>query len=456
MKYRSPFLVSTSLNLLLQAGAPDVLTIAAMVVIVVLLGVCACMSASEVALFSLTAAQLRELREHGGPKAAPVLDLLSRPRRLLATILVMNNFSMVGITVFSTIVMNGLVDFSQMPEYLVFGIQVLVVTFIILLFGEVLPKVYATSHAMSVALSLSRMLVGLRWFWSPVNETLIRSTSFIEKRFKKRSTNIDADALGHALDLTNDPNTTAEEQRILRGIVKFGNIEVRQVMHPRTGVIAFNQDLTFQELIAAIVESGFSRVPVFEDTMDRVVGVLHIKDVLAHLDVVDFDWKSLLREPYFVPENKKLDDILKEFRAKKVHLAIVVDEYGGTSGIITLEDVIEEIVGDITDEFDDEDLLYSKLDDHNWVFEGKSSLTDVYRVLGMDGSGSSDAAADKQLFEDNKGESETLGGFVLELTGRIPKKGERVDLRNFSFTVESADNKRVRRVKVTLRDETKG
>jgi putative hemolysin len=434
------------LSILLQGGKPDMLTIGAIAVILLLLVISAGMSASEVALFSLTPAQLRDLKERGGVKGERVLDLLGRPRRLLATILVMNNFANVGITVFSTIVMNGLFDFRMMPPLLVFVIQVVVVTVTILLLGEVMPKVYATSHALTVAQHLSGPLISLRWFWSPVNEALIRSTSFIEKRYKKRSTNIDADALGHALELTHDASTTAEEQRILRGIVKFGNIDVKQVMRPRTGMVAFDKDLTFPELLAAIIDSGFSRVPVYEETFDRVIGVLHIKDVLPHLDDAAFAWHTLLREPYFVPENKKLDDILKEFQAKKVHLAIVVDEYGGTSGIITLEDVIEEIVGDITDEFDDEDLLYSKLDDHNWVFEGKSSLTDVYRVLAIDG----------QVFEENKGESETIGGFVLELTGRIPKKGERIDLRNFSFTVESADNKRVRRVKVTMRDETKG
>ncbi len=438
--------MGTPFSILLQAGTTDVLTLGAVLVIALLLVVSASMSASEVALFSLTPAQLRDLKERGGTQGERVLDLLARPRRLLATILVMNNFANVGITVFSTIVMNGLFDFRLMPDYVVFIIQVVAVTVTILLLGEVMPKVYATSHAVRVAQVLAGPLLGLRWFWSPVNEALIRSTSFIEKRYKKRSTNIDADALGHALELTRDSSTTAEEQRILRGIVKFGNIDVKQVMRPRTGMVAFDKDLTFPELLAAIVDSGFSRVPVYEETFDRVVGVLHIKDVLPHLDDAAFAWHTLLREPYFVPENKKLDDILKEFQAKKVHLAVVVDEYGGTSGIITLEDVIEEIVGDITDEFDDEDLLYSKLDDHNWVFEGKSSLTDVYRVLGIDG----------QVFEENKGESETVGGFVLELTGRIPKKGERIDLRNFSFTVESADNKRVRRVKVTMRDETKG
>jgi gliding motility-associated protein GldE len=326
---------------------------------------------------------------------------------------------------------------------------------VILMLGEVLPKVYATSHAVQVAQLLARPLITLRWFWSPLNEALIRSTSFIEKRYRKRGTSIDVDALGHALELTRDATTTAEEQRILRGIVKFGNIEVKQVMRPRTELTAFDRGLSFAELLAAIVDSGFSRVPVYEGTLDHVVGVLHIKDVLPHLDASDLDWRTLLREPYFVPENKKLDDLLKEFQAKKVHLAVVVDEYGGTSGIITLEDVIEEIVGDITDEFDDEDLLYSKLDEHTWVFEGRSSLTDVYRVLGIDGSGTTEADQARQVFEDNKGESETLGGFVLELTGRIPKKGERIDLRNFSFTVESADNKRVRRVKVQMRDESK-
>lgn len=440
---------------MLLASGLDALTILAVVVIVLLLGVSASMSASEVALFSLSPTQLRELKENGGRRGAEVLDLLSRPRRLLATILVMNNFANVGITVFSTLVINGLFDLGRMPAYLVFIIQVLAVTSVILMLGEVLPKVYATSHALQVAQLLARPLITLRWFWSPLNEALIRSTSFIEKRYRKRGTSIDVDALGHALELTRDATTTAEEQRILRGIVKFGNIEVKQVMRPRTELTAFDRGLTFTELIAAIVDSGFSRVPVYEGTLDHVVGVLHIKDVLPHLDSKDLDWRTLLREPYFVPENKKLDDLLKEFQAKQVHLAVVVDEYGGTSGIITLEDVIEEIVGDITDEFDDEDLLYSKLDEHTWVFEGRSSLTDVYRVLGIDGSGTTDADQARQVFEDNKGESETLGGFVLELTGRIPKKGERIDLRTFSFTVESADNKRVRRVKVQMRDESK-
>lgn len=419
------------------------MTLAALIGIVLLLAVSAITAASEVALFSLNATHMRDLKERGGASGANVLELLSKPRRLLATILVTNNFANVGITVLSTIVVASLMDLGAMGEKLVFLIQVIAVTAIILMLGEVLPKVYATSHPMRVAQVFSTPIMGLRFFWTPVTKLLLGSTSFIEKRYKKRAQNVDAESLGHALELTTDASTTAEEQRILSGIVKFGNIEARQVMRARTEMTAFNKDISFKELMEAIISSGFSRVPIYEETADRVVGVLYIKDVLPHIESVDFDWNALLRPAYFVPENKKLDELLKEFQKKHVHLAIVVDEYGGTSGIITLEDVIEEIVGDITDEYDDVDLIYSKLDDRTYVFEGRAPLTDMYRILGIDG----------KLFEEHKGESETLGGFVLELTGRIPKKGERVSLHNFNFTVESADNKRVRRVKVHMRDE---
>jgi putative hemolysin len=305
------------------------------------------------------------------------------------------------------------------------------------------PKVYATTNPVRVALLMSGPLVALRWVFSPISEALVRSTTIIEKRYQRNnSTNISVDTLGHALELTQDANTSVEEQRMLRGIVKFGNTEVKQVMRPRTEVVAFAKDLSFQQLLAAIVDSGFSRVPVFEETLDRVVGILYIKDVLPHIDKAEFEWLKLLREPYFVAESRKLDDLLKDFQEQKVHLAVVVDEYGGTSGIITLEDVIEEIVGEISDEYDDDDLVYSKLDDRTWIFEGKAPLNDLYRVLGVD----------EQVFEEHKGESGTLGGFILELSGRIPRKGERIDLENYTFIVEASDNKRIRRVKVIVHD----
>jgi putative hemolysin len=421
-------------------------TLVVLLVIAGLLVLSAAMSASEVALFSLSPTQLRDLKERGGQRGQRVLDLLSKPRRLLATILIANNFVNVGIIILSTFALAGMLHVDLMPVQLLFAVQVLAVTFVILLVGEVVPKVYATTDPMKVAQLMSGPLTVLRFLLTPLSVPLVRSTTFIEKRYRKRATqNISVDSLGHALELTQDASTTDEEQRILRGIVKFGNFEVRQVMRPRTEVVGFERELSFPKLLEAIVESGFSRVPVYEDTLDRVVGILTIKDVLPHLDKRQFDWHSLLREPYFVPESKKLDDLLKEFQEEKVHLAVVVDEYGGTSGIITMEDVIEEIVGDITDEYDDEDLIYSKLDDRTWVFEGKAPLTDVYRVIGVDG----------KLFEENRGDSGTLGGFVLELTGRIPKKGERVDLQNFTFVVEASDNKRVRRVKVVVHDEAR-
>lgn len=423
--------------------APD--TMILLGIIGVLLVLSAALSASEVALFALTPTQLRDVQLRGGANGRRVMDLLAKPQRLLATILIASNLVNMGVVVLCAMVARDVLDLSGLPDYMVVAVQVLVISFVIVLIGEVLPKVYATFDPVRVARWMSGPLVTLRGFFWPLSETLVRSSRSIEKRFQKRSAqHISVDSLGHALDLTRDASTTAEEQRILSGIVKFGNLEVRQVMRPRTEMVAFDKDISFAALLQAIVDSGFSRVPVYEGTPDRVIGVLYIKDVLPHLQQDGLDWHSLLRVPYFVPESKRLDDLLKEFQSEKVHLAVVVDEYGGVSGIITMEDVIEEIVGDITDEYDDENLFYSKLDDHTWVFEGKTALTDLYRVMGIDG----------KLFEEHKGDSGTLGGFVLELTGRIPKKGERVDLQNYTFVVEASDNKRIRRVKVIQQHET--
>ncbi|MBX2979870.1 MAG: gliding motility-associated protein GldE [Flavobacteriales bacterium] len=419
----------------------DVETAIALGVVLLLLVASAAMSASEVALFSLSPTQLRDLKEKHGPAGQRVMDLVSKPRRLLATILIANNLVNVGAIILSAFVIDSLINIEGLSGLVVFAIQVLGVTFILLLVGEVIPKVYANGHPVQVALRMAPVLSALRWAFGPLSTALVNSTQFIEKRFQRiNSHNISVDSLGHALELTKDGGTNAEEQRMLRGIVKFGNIEVKQVMRPRTEVVAFDKELTFKELLAAIVDSGFSRVPIYEETLDRVVGILYIKDILPHIDDPALDWHKLLREPYCVAESMKLDDLLKEFQVQKVHLAVVVDEYGGTSGIITLEDVIEEIVGEITDEYDDEDLIYSKLNDHTYIFEGRAPLPDLYRVLGIDG----------QVFEEHRGESGTLGGFILEMTGRIPKKGERVDLQHFTFVIEGSDNKRIRRVKLIM------
>lgn len=369
-----------------------------------------------------------------------MINLLENPNKLLATILIANNLINVAIIILSNYVVIGL-----LPETLGSGwqffIQVVAVTFLILLIGEVIPKVYANKHNLSVAKGMSRPLIIMRASFSWLSSLLISSTSIIEKRIPKRETNISVDELEHALELTHDEDTTVEEQKILKGIVRFGNTDVKQIMKPRTDVIAFEFDAPFDTLIPQIVESGFSRIPVYKESFDKVVGILYIKDLLPHLNADNtFKWQDLIRSPFFVPENKKIDDLLEEFQDKKIHLAVVVDEYGGTSGVVTLEDIIEEIVGDITDEFDDDDLQYSKIDDNNYVFEGKTALNDIYRVLNIDGKD----------FEDHKGEADTLAGFLLELSGKIMVKNEKTTFDRYVFTVEAADIRRIKRVKVTI------
>tara|TARA_Y100001935_G_C17199146_1_gene454135 strand:- start:96 stop:926 length:831 start_codon:yes stop_codon:yes gene_type:complete len=270
------------------------------------------------------------------------------------------------------------------------------------------------------------------------------ATIFLQDKLGRQKSNFGVDHLSQALELTSEGDTTKEEQKILEGIVSFGNTDTKQVMRPRIDIFALNEQMKFSEVLDEIKKNGYSRIPVFSENMDNVLGVLYVKDLLPYLERKNFNWMSLIREPYFVPENKKLDDLLLEFQEKKKHLAIVVDEYGGTSGIVTLEDIIEEIVGDISDEFDDEDLIFSKLDDHNFVFEGKTNLKDFYRVAKIE---------DESIFEEKKGESETIAGFVLEIAGSFPKRGEKVLFNDYQFVVESLDKKRLKQIKVTLPHE---
>jgi putative hemolysin len=263
----------------------------------------------------------------------------------------------------------------------------------------------------------------------------------VHGRLGKQKTNLNVSQLSQALKLTSKEDTTKEEQKILQGIVSFGNTDVRQVMRPRIDIFALNIEQKYTEIMAEIIENGYSRIPVFKDNIDQIVGVLYVKDLLPYLDDDDFDWTSLLREPFFVPENKKLDDLMVEFKYKKVHLAVVVDEYGGTSGLISLEDIIEEIVGDISDEFDDEDVTYSKLDENNYIFDGKTALKDFYKILKIE---------DPSVFENHKGDAETIAGFVLEISGSFPKQGTKVSFKNYVFTIEALDKKRIKLVKLTI------
>lgn len=403
-------------------------------------------SGSEVAFFSLSPKEKLDLEGNANEKKQNlVLDLLDKPNELLATILIANNLVNVAIIVLSSMLMEGLIDFGNMSTALQFVIQVVVVTFVLLLLGEVAPKTYATKYALRVANLMAFPLFVMRKIFYPLSRPLILGTNIIDKRVKKRTETVSVDQLEHALEIATDEETSDEEKKILEGIVKFGNTDVKQIMKPRTDVLSFEESTNYEKLLEGIVDSGYSRIPVYRESFDQIVGVLYIKDLLPHLDAKkNFEWQKLVRAPFFVPENKKIDDLLKEFQEKKIHLALVVDEYGGTSGIVTLEDIIEEIVGDITDEFDDDDLVYSKLDDRTFIFEGKTPLNDMYRVLEIDG----------MEFEEAKGESDTLAGFVIEQSGKILKKNEKVFFEGYHFTVDAADKRRIKRLKVVC-PETK-
>jgi len=325
-----------------------------------------------------------------------------------------------------------------------FLLEVVVATFLILMFGEILPKVYANRNRMSFSHLMAFPLRILDFVFSPLSLPMRSGTLFLYNKLGKQKSHLSIDHLSQALDLTSQGDTTKEEKKILEGIVTFGNTDTKQVMRPRIDIFALNEQMKFPEILGEIKKHGYSRIPVFGENIDSVKGVLYVKDLLPYLDRKTFNWMTLIREPYFVPENKKLDDLLSEFQEKKNHLAIVVDEYGGTSGLVSLEDIIEEIVGDISDEFDDEDLIYSKLDDYNYVFEGKTPLKDFYRVIRLE---------DTDDFEENKGESETLAGFVLEKAGSFPRRGEKIMFGSYTFVVEAMDKKRLKQIKVTLPHE---
>ncbi|NRA93604.1 MAG: gliding motility-associated protein GldE, partial [Psychroserpens sp.] len=324
-----------------------------------------------------------------------------------------------------------------------FLLEVVVITFLILLFGEIIPKVYASRNHVKFSVFMSLPLKTLDIVFSPLSSPMRFFSLSIQKSLGRRKSNISVDQLSHALELTSEGDTTVEEQKILEGIVSFGNTDTKQVMRPRMDIFALNEEQKFSDIVPEIIKNGYSRIPVYKENIDTVTGILYIKDLLPHVDRKQFDWTSLLREPFFVPENKKLDDLMVEFQEKKVHLAVVVDEYGGTSGLISLEDVIEEIVGDISDEFDDDDVIYTKIDDKNYTFEGKTTLKDFYRIINLE---------DISSFEERKGEAETIAGFVLEISGIFPRLKSKINFKNFVFTIEAIEKKRLKEIKFTILD----
>ncbi|WP_298767269.1 gliding motility-associated protein GldE [uncultured Polaribacter sp.] len=424
----------------------DIVTSLNVIVLIILLICSALISGSEIAFFSLTQTDLNELSNNGKQENI-VVTLLERPRKLLATILITNNFinilivllfASLGKTLFGNFNLN--IDLYYFTIPLRFLIEIILVTFLILLFGEVLPKVYASRNALRFSKLMSKFIHTVNIILTPFSLPLITLTKWVEKKLGSKGSNFSVETLSQALELTTQDESNKGEQKILQGIVNFGNTETVQIMKPRIDIFAIATDETYEVVLDKILKNGYSRNPVYKENIDHIVGVLYAKDLLAHLNKKNFKWQTLIREPFFVPENKKLDDLLSDFRAIKNHLAIVVDEYGGTSGLVTLEDVIEEIVGDINDEFDDDDLSYSKIDENNYIFDGKTTIKDFCRVLDDE---------DEAIFEEEKGESETLAGFILEVSGRFPKKGEKINFKNYTFTIEAIDKKRIKQVKAT-------
>ena len=435
------------LNLLI-ANSTSFITSA--VLLIILLGCSALISGAEVALFSLTKSNIEEGVENNSAPMQIIATLLERPKKLLATILVANNFINIAIVLLFSSVSDALfedikssINFYFFEIELAFFVKVIVATFLILLFGEIIPKIYASRNSVKFSSFMARPLKILDVLFSPLSLPMRYVTLKIQNKFGKQRSNLSVDQLSQALELSNE-DTTQEEQKLLQGIVSFGNTDTKQVMRPRMDLFALNIDTPFEAIIKDIIDNGYSRIPVYEESIDTIKGVLYVKDLLPHLNKKTFNWTSILREPFFVPENKKLDDLMVEFQTKKVHLAVVVDEYGGTSGLVSLEDIIEEIVGDISDEYDDEDLVYTKLDNNNYSFEGKTPLKDVYKIVGIED--------DAEVFENRKGEAETLAGFVLEISGGFPRIGSKINFKKYVFTVEALERKRIKQIKLTLLD----
>jgi len=417
----------------------DIHLIIGFVGIFILLFLSAIVSGAEVALFSLSQKDIEDTLQEDTSKGKIISSLLDKPKKLLATLLVANNFLNIGVVILFSFIGQNIFANVISPVFK-FVLEVALVTTLILLFGEILPKVYASRNNIKFAKWAAYPISFLDTLLSPISLPMRRVTLYLQNKLGKQKNNFSINQLSQALELTDSEGTSSEEQKILEGIVSFGNTDTKQVMSPRIDIFALEISESFASIYPKIIDKGFSRIPVYKDNIDQIEGVLFVKDLLPHIDKKEFEWTSLLREPFFVPENKKLDNLLKDFQSLKSHLAIVVDEYGGTSGLVSLEDVIEEIVGDISDEFDDENLNYSQIDEKNFLFEGKINMKDFYRIVDVN----------EDIFESRKGEAETLAGFILEILGNFPKKDQKIAFENCVFTIETVDKKRVKQIKVTI------
>ena len=418
---------------------PDLIKI---IIVLIFLIFSALISGSEVAFFSLSETDLRKISSSKNKNLRLVNTLRNNPRRLLATILVSNNF--INISIVLILASFGqLFEFTSLPVWFNFIFEVGFITTLILLFGEILPKVYANRRPITFSKSMAFPIQFLdKYIFFFITLPMSKITKLIQEKFVFKKINISVDKLSDAFELTDTNETSKEEKMILKGIISFGNIEVKQIMKPRINVFSVAKKTSFKDLISLVRENKYSRIPVFKEKTDNVVGVIYMKDLFPHINKTEFDWNSLIRDPYFVPENKKLDDLLIEFQQLKNHLAVVVDEYGGKSGIITLNDIVEEIVGEINDELNQDDISYTKLDKNTFIFEGKVALKDLYRILKI---------KNNSIFENLKGEFETLAGFLLEQIGFFPKKNYKLKLKKIEFKIIDVDKKRIKKVMITLK-----
>ena len=415
-----------------------------LITILILLVSSAFISATEIAFFSIDKLKLANIKEEHKEKASIIEKLLSKPSKLLATILIVNNSVNIALILLSTIIVTKFEVALNGPGWFFIGIQLIVVTTLLLLFGEIIPKVYATNKVEKIAILMAKPIFLLNKVFSWASFLLVGLSNFFDKKIVNDKKNLSVDELSEVHELVQD-KTSKQERKMLDGILEIGQTVVKQIMRNRTDIIALPNSSSFSDVRALILKSGHSRIPVYDNDLDTIIGIIYIKDLLPLLSVENeesINWKELMRQPFFVPENKKLDDLLAEFQSKKIHLAIVIDEYGGTSGIITLEDIIEEIVGDIKNEFDNDDLEYSILEKGKYIFDGKIPLLDMYRIIEIEG----------EEFEDIKGDSETIAGLLLEVKGSFPRKGEVINIRDYEFTIEAVDKKRIQRIKLIVKN----
>tara|TARA_B100001287_G_scaffold170931_1_gene143827 strand:- start:62 stop:1384 length:1323 start_codon:yes stop_codon:yes gene_type:complete len=432
-----PYFLNTTISL--EIHDLNTVTMMGLILIFLLTFLSILVSGSDTSFFSLNSHDLNDISDIDKKKEKQIRGLISDPKKLFATIFLAKNFTNALIIVLSFFLLNNIFDFYS-SLIIQFFFQVIIITFIVVFLFQITPKFYAKQNAVSFSIRTCSLVKFLYFIFSPISSFLINSSSFIDKRLKQKSLDISIEELSQALDFSRDEDKLKEEKKILKSIIDFGNIDVREIMKPRVDVISLEKNASFQEVLSLVVSSPYSRIPVYQNSFDNIHGVLYIKDLIPYISSKKIDWSSLCHEPLFVPETRKINDLLKEFQEKKIHLAFVVDEYGGTSGIVTLEDVLEEIVGEINDEFDDDGTQHSKLDDNNYIFEAKTSLNDFLKVV----------EGETDYFDNIKGDTDTIAGIIIEKTGTIPKKLEKVEFPPYTFFIESADDRKINKVKVQI------